>query len=103
MRRGGFCYDGIVKSTSRAGLFGRWAGVNRMAVEKWVTVGAKYCDLIDRDVELREWRVYPSADFLRTQGNDYRARGCACTAAVSCNLAGIPCQWAFNSPGTDRF
>lgn len=74
-----------------------------MAVEQWVTVGAKHCDLIDLDVEMREGRVYPSSDFLRAQGNDHRVRGCVCTAAIQCNLAGIPCQWAFNSPGNDRF
>ena len=62
-----------------------------MSVEKWVTVGAKHCDLIDLDVELRERRVYTSSDFLRTLGNDHRVRGCVCTAAIQCNLAGIPC------------
>ena len=33
-----------------------------MAIEKWVVVGRKKCDLIHQDVELREQRVYPTAD-----------------------------------------
>lgn len=73
-----------------------------MAAEKWVLIGAKHCELIDLDVELKEQRIYPSADFLNVQGYDYQVRNCACSAAISCNLAGIPCRWAFNSPGNDR-
>jgi hypothetical protein len=74
-----------------------------MAVEKWVVVKSKHCDLIDRDVELRELRVYPTVDFLDAQGNEERVLITVCSAAVDCNLADIPCQWAFNSPGNDRF
>ncbi len=103
MRAGGICYDVIVKSTRSYRPNGWWAGVDAMAVEKWVTVGAKHCELIDLDVEMRERRVYPTSDFLHTQGNEHRVRGCVCTAAIQCNLAGIPCQWAFSSPGNDRF
>jgi hypothetical protein len=74
-----------------------------MAVEKWVVVDSKHCDLIDLDVELKELHVYPTSDFLNTLGNEERVLACACTAAIDCNLANIPCQWAFNSPGNDRF
>lgn len=74
-----------------------------MAREKWITVEQKHCDLIALDVQLRERRVYPTADFLNTQGNEYRVKECACTAAIQCNMAGIPCKWAFNSPDNDRF
>lgn len=74
-----------------------------MAREKWETVSKKHCDLIALDVELREWRVYPTADFLDVQGQGYRVKKCVCTAAVQCNLAGIPCKWAFTSPDNDRF
>ncbi len=74
-----------------------------MAREKWTTVGQKHCDLIALDVELKERRVYPTADFLNTQGNEYRVEACTCTAAIQCNLAGIPCRWAFTSPDNDRF
>lgn len=76
---------------------------NKMAIKKLVTVGSKHCEMIDLDVELKELRVYPSSDFLHTQGNDYRVRMCTCSAAIDCNLAGIPCHWALNSPGNDRF
>lgn len=74
-----------------------------MAIEKWATVGKKHCDLIALDVELRERRVYPTADFLNTQGNEFRIKACTCSAAIQCNLAGISCQWAFNSPDNNRF
>ena len=74
-----------------------------MATEKWVVVGRKEGDLINQQVELREKRVYPTADFLREFGAAYRVRACLCTAAIDCNLAGIPCKWALNAPDTDRF
>jgi hypothetical protein len=74
-----------------------------MAREKWETISKKHCDLIALDVEFRERRVYPTADFLMAQGNAYRVKSCVCTAAIQCNLAGIPCKWAYNSPGLDRF
>jgi hypothetical protein len=74
-----------------------------MAIETWVVVGQKNCDLIQQDVELREQRVYASADLLRDFAGAYRIRACVCTAAIDCNLAGISCKWAFNAPATDRF
>lgn len=74
-----------------------------MAFQKWVVVESKHCELINRDVELRELRVYPTVDFLNTMGNEERRLACLCSAGIDCNLAGIPCQWAFTSPGSDRF
>lgn len=74
-----------------------------MAIEKWVVVGRKNCDLIQQDVELREQRAYATSDFLRDFAAPYRVRACVCTAAIDCNLAGIPCKWALNAPDTDRF
>lgn len=74
-----------------------------MATTKWVTTGKKQCELIHLDVELREQRVYPTADFLNDFTHAYRVRACTCTAAIDCNLAGIPCKWAYNAPNTDRF
>jgi hypothetical protein len=63
---------------------GRWCRVMRrtqvssgeveMAIETWVVVGQKNCDLIQQDVELREQRVYASADFLRDFAAAYRVR-----------------------------
>lgn len=74
-----------------------------MALKKIVAVGAKHCELIDLDVELKEERIFPTADFLQTQGNTYWVKSCACSAAIACNMAGVPCHWALNSPGNDRF
>jgi len=74
-----------------------------MAIEKWVVVGRKKCDLIHQDVELREQRVYPTADFLSDFGRAYQVRACTCTAGIDCNLAGISCKWALNAPDIDRF
>lgn len=74
-----------------------------MATKTVVTIRSRHCKIIDLDVELKETRVYPSSDFLRVEGSEYRVRMCACTAAVRCNLAGIPCQWALNSLDNDRF
>lgn len=73
-----------------------------MAAKNQVTVKVKHCELIHLDVEIKEQRVYPSTDFLQTQGYNYQVRACTCSAAIDCNLAGIPCQWALNSPATDR-
>ncbi len=73
-----------------------------MSIEEVVTVKSKHCDLLDRDTALREWRVYPTADFLQNQVTTYQVRKCACTGAIDCNMRGIPCQWAFTNPGNDR-
>lgn len=73
-----------------------------MATGKWVVVGRKECDLIHQQVELRQKRVYPTADFLQ-QFAVYRVEACLCTAAIGCNMAGISCKWALNAPDTDRF
>lgn len=69
-----------------------------MAAEKWVIVETKHCVKIDQDVELREKRVYPTMDFLKMVDDGFRVRACECSAATQCNLAGIPCKWAYNAP-----
>jgi hypothetical protein len=79
------------------------ASEEAMATQNWVTVGRKECEYIHLPVELREQRVYPTADLLRGFGAPYRVRACSCSAGVACNLAGIPCKWAFNAPDMDRF
>lgn len=74
-----------------------------MATEAWITVGTKYCEYIDMKVELRELRLY-SADFLPSENQaGYRVLERHCTGAIPCNMAGIPCEWAFNNPGVDKF
>lgn len=74
-----------------------------MAITKWVTIGAKRCDLTDLNVELKELRVFPANDFLRAMGNEHRVRYCTCSAAIDCNMAGVPCRWALNRSGSNRF
>jgi hypothetical protein len=59
--------------------------------------------LLDLNVELKEQRVYPSSDFLTTLGVESYVRSCFCTAAIRCNMAGVTCHWAYNSPGNSRF
>jgi hypothetical protein len=78
-------------------------GEHSMATKEWVLVSAKRCDLLGVDVELREQRLYPTSDFLRARGNEYRVRACSCTSAIACNMAGISCRWAYTNPDNDRF
>lgn len=72
-----------------------------MATEIWVLRGEKFCDLIERDITLREKRLYPAENLPDTIG--YRVVQCECSAAIDCNLAGIPCQHAFTNPTVDQF
>lgn len=72
-----------------------------MAVQKWVTVGEKHCDLIGLPVQLLEHRLYPSETMLGLES--YRLIGCKCTASIACNLANIPCQQAYTNPDSNRF
>lgn len=72
-----------------------------MAGEAWVTVEEKWCDLIGLDVALEERRVFPGDRIPDME--PFRVLGRRCTAEVACNLAGIPCCWAFTNPNLDRF
>ncbi len=72
-----------------------------MTSPQWVTVGSRYCDLIKRPVELQERRIY--APDMVAGPSVYRVLGQRCTAAIDCNLAGVPCCHAFSNPTTDRF
>lgn len=74
-----------------------------MAIKKWVVVAVKHCGMIDKDVEFKEQRVYPSNDNLWMHGMGHQVRACTCSAAVDCNMAGVPCRWAYNSPYIARF
>lgn len=74
-----------------------------MAQETWVVVGSKFCDMIKMQADLRELRVYPSDEMPDTLGAGYVVKARQCTAGVECNMAGVPCQMAFNNPGFDRF
>jgi hypothetical protein len=71
-----------------------------MARQTWVTVRKKQCELLGRQVELKELRVYP-ADNL-PDGIGYQVLARKCSAAIVCNLVGFPCQLAYTNPGCDR-
>ena len=72
-----------------------------MAAEMWVTVESKYCDLIEADVQLEERWVFP--DDIIPDLERYRVLGRRCSADVACNIAGIPCRWAYTNPVVDQF
>lgn len=74
-----------------------------MAQEQWVTIGTKFCKLINMDAEMRELRLYPSDEMPDTLGAGYIVKARECTAGVACNMEGVPCEWAYNNPGVDRF
>lgn len=72
-----------------------------MAVEMWVTVANKWCELAETDVALEERRAFPTS-----RNNDmecYLVLGRRCTTGIFCNLAGIQCRWAYSNPNVDRF
>lgn len=72
-----------------------------MAAQEWTNLGSKYCGLIQMDIKLEEKRVYPSARLPDTER--FRVVNRRCSAEVACNLAGVPCKWAFTNPSTDQF
>ena len=72
-----------------------------MALEAWVMVEEKWCDLIGLDVALEERRVYP--DDRIPDMESFRVLGRRCTADVACNLAGVHCCWAYTNPNQDKF
>lgn len=74
----------------------------KMATENWVVVSAKYCERVGRSIEIKERRVYPASDFLLTVDNRGQVREHVCSAAIECNMAGIPCSLAYNNPGDGR-
>lgn len=68
-----------------------------MADVRWVKIDGRWCELINRDIEILEERVYP-AEIMPDLGG-YRVLACRCTAAIDCNLAGVRCQYAYTNPG----
>lgn len=73
----------------------------RMATKITVKTGSKWCDLIQQEMDFIEERVYP-ADVL-PDNVGFQVRGCRCSLAVDCNLADVPCKWAFTNPATDQY
>ena len=73
-----------------------------MSNQQWVTIGRKYCELIKQDVAIMQLRSYPSGMINAGLGS-YRVHETKCTAAVDCNMAGVPCSWSFTNPDSDRY
>jgi len=69
-----------------------------MASVKWVKIDGRWCELINKDIEILEKRVYP-AEVMPDIGG-YHVLACKCTADIDCNLAGVRCEYAYNNPGT---
>lgn len=72
-----------------------------MAMQKWVATGTKYCELIQLEIEMQERRVYPPARLPNTER--FRILNRRCSAEVACNMANVPCKWAFTNPTTDQY
>lgn len=72
-----------------------------MATEKWVVVKTQWCDVIQREAELLERRVYPASHV--PDGERYRVLSQKCSAAIECNLLGCTCKWAYTDSTVDRF
>lgn len=64
-----------------------------MAQAMWVNLGNKYCDFLEKEVELMEKRVYPTG-FLRANDEQYRVLMRKCSAGYQCSHMENPCQWA---------
>ena len=69
-------------------------------VEKWVPVKKQWCEILQEEAELLEHRVYPTGVLPDTE--PYRVLGHKCSAAITCNLIGCQCKWAYTNPTVDR-
>lgn len=72
-----------------------------MTTTRWVVVDRKWCKYINQEATIMEQRIYP-ADLL-PDTSTYKVIARKCSANVACNLAGVPCSYAFTNPGTDRY
>lgn len=72
-----------------------------MATEKWVPVKSQWCDVLGREAQLLELRVYPANVLPDTE--QFRVIARKCTADIECNLIGCRCKWAYTDPAADRF
>lgn len=68
--------------------------------EQWVVVETHFCDVLQREADLLEQRVY-SPDVIPDM-EPYRVTAHKCSAAVECNLMGCQCEWSYTGPGVDR-
>jgi hypothetical protein len=72
-----------------------------MTTTKWIIVEKKWCELIGQEASIMEQRVY-AADML-PDTEPFRVIARKCSANFACNLADVPCHWAFTNPQVDRF
>jgi hypothetical protein len=72
-----------------------------MTTTKWVVVDKKWCEYIKMEATIMEQRIYP-AD-LMPDTSSYKVISRKCSANVACNLAEVPCSYAFTNPITDRY
>jgi hypothetical protein len=72
-----------------------------MAYNAWITTSAKWCERAESDVTMMERRIYPAEIMPDFPG--YRVTARKCSLGVACNLAGLPCKWAYRDVGADRF
>lgn len=72
-----------------------------MSYERWVEVKRQWCDIAQAEAIMLERRVYASEVLPDTE--PYRILGRKCSHAVSCNLIGCSCRWAYTEPAVDRF
>jgi hypothetical protein len=72
-----------------------------MAYEAWVTIDTHRCEKLNSDASLLERRIYPADQMPDFPGYQVRAR--KCSLGIVCNLAGIPCEWAYSTLGADPF
>ncbi len=72
-----------------------------MAYEAWVTTSTKWCEKMDAEASMLEKRVYPAEHMPDFPGYQVLAR--KCTLGIACNLAGIPCRWAYTGLGVDLY
>ncbi len=68
---------------------------------KWVVVEKKWCNYINQEATIMEQRVY--APEMMPDTEPYRVIARKCSANIACNLANIPCSWAFTGPDVDRY
>ncbi len=60
--------------------------------EEWIQLGVKYCEHVDKQVELIEKRVYPIG-FMNHNGEQYRVLSRRCSAGFECTHMDAPCAW----------
>ena len=71
------------------------------ATRRTVLVEKGTCDYLSGQAELIEERVYPADTVPDLVG--YQVISRRCIRAIECNLANVPCRWAFLNPYNDPF